>query len=223
MKETLNRREFLGLSLARLKNKVTPYILSLSILAGIYVGYSNVSFGGELENRTKPKDKTNLSKYLSGTAGYGGKIGTFSIGIEVGGIFFNNVFKDNVFKHRKLLGFGGIIGSEEGEKWEENSKYRWNSEKRWESESEAYGIFGVELIPNLLLTGSAGVSFTEVEGKTLAIWWPSHERASYERLDEKYFGTWSVQLRNINEKDKCFFGGGYHNRRGFLICGGIFF
>ena len=70
MKETLNRRKFLGLTLdgcgknerleesvflAKLRNRMTPYILSLSILAGVYVGCSkyHVSSGDDLESRTK--------------------------------------------------------------------------------------------------------------------------------------------------------------------------
>jgi len=43
--ENIPKKSFL----ARLRNRITPYILSLSILAGAYVGYSSVSFGGVLD------------------------------------------------------------------------------------------------------------------------------------------------------------------------------
>ena len=70
MKETINRKKLGGLTLdgcgknerleesvflARLRDRITPYILSLSILAGPYVGCSKdrVSSGDDLESRTK--------------------------------------------------------------------------------------------------------------------------------------------------------------------------
>lgn len=145
--------------------------------------------------------------YILGTFGSGGEVDAPSFGGEVGRIWPED-------EPKYLLGLG-VSRADSGKILERG----WIFDKVRDNEWELYGAAGISFTKSLFVVGTAGYSVL-CEGGVLKEEETS-ACSSWEGNDTEIRSSVSGQLRYVYKS--LIIGGGYHNRRGIIIIGGIRF